>query len=116
MRVKIVLFTPGEVAGDRYGSFLTERTMGGVYGKATKAALILIERRCSQALGESLVSLTSKDRYWGASTPFKVLDTKALRYHTLENAVADMVNFARNVKLPFDQNGSSNAPRAVGQL
>jgi hypothetical protein len=28
--------------------------------------------------------------------------------------VHDLVNFARNVKLPFDTNSSSNAPQAVG--
>jgi len=64
---------------------------------------------------EYLDLLTFQDRYWGASVPFKILDTKAMQHHTLENAVADMVNFARNVQLPFDQGGSSNAPRAVGR-
>ena len=35
---------------------------------------------------------------------------------TLENAAADFANFAKNVKLPFDTNGSSNAAQAVSAL
>lgn len=53
------------------------------------------------------------DRYWGESTPFKVLDTKNLTYLTLENSVHDLVHFARTVKLPFDGSGKSNAPASV---
>lgn len=53
------------------------------------------------------------DRFWGKSSPFSVLDTKNLSYLTLDNSVADMVHFAKSVKLPFDKNSSSNAPQAV---
>lgn len=31
----------------------------------------------------------------------------------MTNAVLDFANLARNVQLPFDKNGSSNAPQAV---
>ena len=53
------------------------------------------------------------DRFWGESSPFSVLDTKNLSYLSLDNSVADMVHFAKTVKLPFDKNSSSNAPQAV---
>jgi hypothetical protein len=53
-----------------------------------------------------------QDRYYGASTPWKIQDTKALQYHTLENAIDDYTNFAKNVRFAFDTSGSSNAPKA----
>lgn len=56
------------------------------------------------------------DRYWGTSQPYDVHDTKTLQQLTLENAAADFANFAKNVKLPFDTNSSSNAPNAVSLL
>jgi len=56
------------------------------------------------------------DRYWGESSPYQILDTKNLTYLTLENAVADLVHFARTVRLPFDPTGASNADKAVSSL
>lgn len=41
------------------------------------------------------------------------MNTKNLQYLTLDQAVADFVNFAQNVKLPFDTTGATNAPKAV---
>lgn len=65
--------------------------------------------------GSRFLNLCCVDRYYGNSTPYEILDLKALQYLTLNNSVADMVNFARNVELPFDTNHSSNAPQAVSQ-
>jgi hypothetical protein len=53
------------------------------------------------------------DRYWGNSTPYTDLTTENLRYLTLDNAIADLTYFAKNVDLPFDTNSSSNAQNAV---
>ncbi|GAB1315250.1 hypothetical protein MFIFM68171_05460 [Madurella fahalii] len=91
----VVIFNPGEVPAEYYSGFLTNRTISGLYAQALGAAIILIEHR-----------------YWGNSSPFDVLDTQNLTYLTLENAVADMVHFARNVRLPFDTSGATNAPKA----
>ncbi|KAK4113371.1 hypothetical protein N656DRAFT_707943 [Canariomyces notabilis] len=91
----VVIFTPGEVSADFYSGYLTNRTITGLYAQAIGAAVIVLEHR-----------------YWGQSSPFQVLDTQNLRYLTLENAVADMVHFARTVNLPFDPSGVTNAPRA----
>lgn len=55
----------------------------------------------------------SVDRYYGESSPYDVLSTKNLQYLTLEQAIADLTYFAKNVNLPFDANGSSNADKAV---
>jgi hypothetical protein len=51
--------------------------------------------------------------YWGESIPYNVLDVHALRYHTVEQAIADFARFAQLVELPFDTNESSNHLRAV---
>ncbi|KXX79502.1 putative serine protease EDA2 [Madurella mycetomatis] len=91
----VVIFNPGEAPAEYYTGFLTNRTITGLYAQAIGAAIILIEHR-----------------YWGDSSPFQVLDTQNLTYLTLENAVADMVHFARNVRLPFDPSGATNSPNA----
>lgn len=53
-----------------------------------------------------------QDRYWGESSPYDDLTTENLQDLTLKNAIADFVNFAKTVKLPFDTNHSSNADNA----
>jgi hypothetical protein len=53
------------------------------------------------------------DRYWGDSSPYLELTTENLQQLTLENSIADLTYFAKNVKLPFDTNSSSNAQNAV---
>ncbi len=91
----VVLFTPGEVEAGPYGGYLTNRTMLGQYAQSLGAAIILLEHR-----------------YWGESSPYQVLDTKALQHLTLEESVQDLVYFARQVRLPFDTTGATNAPKA----
>ncbi|KAK8099683.1 serine carboxypeptidase S28 [Apiospora kogelbergensis] len=91
----VVIMTPGEVAAAGYTGYLTEKALTGMYAKAIEGAVIIVEHR-----------------YWGNSSPFDDQTTKNLQYLTLEQSVADFVNFARNVKLPFDPSGKSNAPQA----
>jgi hypothetical protein len=55
----------------------------------------------------------TKDRYWGDSSPYLELTTENLQQLTLENSIADLTYFAKNVELPFDTNSSSNAQNAV---
>ncbi|KAK7971471.1 hypothetical protein PG989_016487 [Apiospora arundinis] len=91
----VVIMTPGEVAAAGYTGYLTEKALTGMYGKAVGGAVLILEHR-----------------YWGNSSPFDEQTTKNLQYLTLEQSVADFVNFARNVKLPFDTSGKTNAPQA----
>lgn len=63
-----------------------------------------------------LLLILSVDRYWGKSSPFANLTAETLQYLNLEQNIADLVYFAKTVKLPFDTNGSSNADKAVSFL
>ncbi|KAJ5217326.1 hypothetical protein N7468_010334 [Penicillium chermesinum] len=91
----VVLMTPGEVAMDGYEGYLTNRTLTGLFAQAIEGAVILIEHR-----------------YWGQSSPYIELTAETLQYLTLENSIADLTYFAKNVKLPFDESGSTNAQHA----
>lgn len=70
----------------------------------------------AQQIGGAYVTL--EHRFYGASTPLKQgqFDTKHLQQLTLENAVDDLVYFARNVKLPFDPKGLSHPDKAPWML
>ncbi|KJR88951.1 serine peptidase [Sporothrix schenckii 1099-18] len=91
----VVLFTPGESAAEDYTGYLTNRTLTGQFAQAIGGAVVMFEHR-----------------YWGESSPFDNLTTKNLQYLTLANSIADATNFARNVKLPFDNSTRSNALHA----
>ncbi|KDN67486.1 putative serine carboxypeptidase S28 [Colletotrichum sublineola] len=91
----IVLFTPGESAAEDYTGYLTDRALTGAIAKEIGGAVVMVEHR-----------------NWGTSLPYTLQDTKNLQQHTMTNSVLDLVNLARNVKLPFDTNSSSNAPQA----
>ncbi|KEY70524.1 hypothetical protein S7711_02687 [Stachybotrys chartarum IBT 7711] len=91
----VILMTPGEIAAEGYTGYLTDRAMTGVYANAVGGAVLLVEHR-----------------YYGDSTPYEVQSTRNLRYHTLDQAVADFVLMARKIKLPFDTSGQTNAPKA----
>ncbi|CEJ92585.1 hypothetical protein VHEMI08228 [[Torrubiella] hemipterigena] len=93
----IVLESPGESAvatdGDLYR--MTNRTLPGLLAQDNQGAYIRIEHR-----------------YFGPSTPFNgLLNTETLQHLTLDNAVQDLVYFARNVVFPFDKtNGKATKP------
>ncbi|KAK1540561.1 serine carboxypeptidase S28 [Colletotrichum paranaense] len=91
----VVFFTPGESEAAPYTGYLTDRAITGAIAKAIGGAVVMVEHR-----------------NWGTSLPYAVQDTKNLQQHTMTNAVLDFANLARNVQLPFDKNGSSNAPQA----
>ncbi|KAJ5390371.1 uncharacterized protein N7496_001439 [Penicillium cataractarum] len=91
----VILFTPGEEAADEYTGYLTNRTITGVYAQEVKGAVVMLEHR-----------------YWGDSSPYLELTAENLQQLTLENSIADLTYFAKNVELPFDTNSSSNAQNA----
>lgn len=91
----VVFFTPGEIAAAEYTGYLTNRTITGLFAQAIGGAVVMMEHR-----------------YWGDSSPYSVLTTENLTYLTLDNSIKDTTYFARNVELPFDTNGSSNAINA----
>ncbi|KAI0309586.1 serine carboxypeptidase S28-domain-containing protein [Amylostereum chailletii] len=80
----IVLFTPGEANAAPYTGYLTNSTVNGQIAQQEKGATIVLEHR-----------------YYGFSNPFPDLTVKSLRYHTIQQAVDDLVYFAENVKLPM---------------
>lgn len=91
----VVFFTPGEVAAEGYQVYLSTNTTPGVIAQQLGAAAVVVEHR-----------------YWGESSPFADLTTESLKYLTLNQSIADFINFAENVELPFDTDGSSVASKA----
>ena len=93
----VVFIAPSESNITSYDSYtyMTTERLSGVVAKEIGAATIVLEHR-----------------YWGFSSPYTNLTTENLKFLTLENSIYDLTNFARNVKLPFDSNGSSNADSA----
>ena len=92
----VVFFTPGEVNASAYTSYLSTNRTTGVLAQEIGAAIIVFEHR-----------------YWGYSSPVgNELTTENMVHLTLENAIYDMTNFARNAELPFDKSGRTNAKNA----
>jgi hypothetical protein len=91
----IILMGPNESALDGYERYTTNLTLPGVMAQELGAGALIIEHR-----------------YWGQSSPFDSLTTENMRYLTLEQSVQDLVYFAQNVVLPFDQNRTSTPDKA----
>ncbi len=91
----IILNAPGENNADGYQGYTTNRTIPGLFGQATGGAVILLEHR-----------------YWGGSSPYENLTAETLQYLTLDQSVADLIYFAKNVQLPFDKDGGSRPDKA----
>ncbi|OAA60147.1 Peptidase S28 [Cordyceps fumosorosea ARSEF 2679] len=71
----------------------------------------------AQNLAGAAIAL--EHRFYGESTPIgsgSTPNTQTLQPLTLENAIDDLVYFARNVKLPFDPDGLSHPDRAPWTL
>ncbi|KIW04563.1 uncharacterized protein PV09_04314 [Verruconis gallopava] len=88
----VVLMTPGEVNATGYDVFLYNNYTTGKIAEEIGAAVVIVEHR-----------------YWGTSTPCTNLSTSCLQHLTLNNSIADLVRFAKEVNLPFDSDGVSNA-------
>lgn len=91
----IVLNAPGEFAADDYLGYTKNVTLQGVFAQTNGGAVILLEHR-----------------YWGGSSPYQNLTVETLQYLTLDQAVQDLVHFAKTVRLPFDPQGSSKPDKA----
>ncbi|KAK3393284.1 peptidase S28 [Podospora didyma] len=97
----VVLMTPGEVpmvgsvSPGRGYTFVDNTTMVGAYAEAIGAATVVLEHR-----------------YFGSSSPFDGFDSDTLQFLNMEQAAADIVNFANNIAFPFDTNKTSVASKA----
>ncbi|EPQ59204.1 peptidase S28 [Gloeophyllum trabeum ATCC 11539] len=80
----IILMTPGEVNAAGYTGYLTNRTINGRIAQQQNGATIVLEHR-----------------FYGLSNPYPDLSSQSFRVHTIEQAVQDLVYFAKNVKLPM---------------
>jgi len=92
----ITFFTPGEIAFDNYTGYLTNKTVVGTLAQAANGASVVLEHR-----------------FYGLSNPGPDLSATSLALHTLDQAVADLVYFAQNAKLPMpggDQVKPTQAP------
>ena len=41
------MFTPGEIAAEPYGSYLTNKTIVGLFAQELKGAVVMVERELS---------------------------------------------------------------------
>ncbi|CEJ93140.1 hypothetical protein VHEMI08752 [[Torrubiella] hemipterigena] len=86
----IILNAPGEEAADYYVWYTTNYTLPGVFAQDNKGAAIFLEHR-----------------FWGESSPYKTLTAKTLQLLTLDQAMRDIINFAKKVDLPFTKGTGS---------
>ncbi|KAI0058076.1 peptidase S28 [Artomyces pyxidatus] len=80
----IVLNTPGEENAEDYTGYLTNETIVGQIAQQQHGASIVIEHR-----------------YYGDSNPYSDLSVASLKYHTIPQAIDDLVYFAQTAKLPM---------------
>lgn len=86
----IVLNAPGEENADNYTWYATNQTLPGLFAQSTGGAAIVLEHR-----------------FWGGSSPYQNITTDKLQLLNVDMAIADLIYFANNVKLPFDPTTSS---------
>ncbi|KAL8296593.1 hypothetical protein RB597_005939 [Gaeumannomyces tritici] len=96
----IIVVNPGEQSATGFNvTYTTKRRLAGLMAEKIGAAVVVVEHR-----------------YWGESTPYKVLTSENLRYLDLKNSIQDMVYFAHNFKAPFDPAEGATAPGRVPWL
>ncbi|EAU84205.2 endoprotease [Coprinopsis cinerea okayama7 len=88
----IILYTPGEWNAQIYTGFLTNATLPGMIAQQENGANIVLEHR-----------------FYGLSNPYPDLTAESFRVHTIQQAIDDLVYFARNVELPM-LNGDKVTP------
>ncbi|KAG5648816.1 hypothetical protein DXG03_000165 [Asterophora parasitica] len=92
----IIISTPGEGNADGYFSYLTNRTINGQLAQQQNGSTIVIEHR-----------------FYGFSNPRPDLSVESLKLHTIQQAIDDLVYFAKTVNLPMpggDQITPDKAP------
>jgi hypothetical protein len=75
-----------------YYTYLTNKSINGLIAQQQNGSTIVLEHR-----------------FYGLSNPFPDLTVKSLRYHTIQQAIDDLVYFAQNVTLPMP-NGDKVTP------
>ena len=91
----VVLLAPTESSGELARGCVTNATLPGAFAQTNGGAAIVLEHR-----------------YFGTSSPYQDLTTQTLQYLTVDQAIRDVVRFARHVELPFDPSGSSRPDKA----
>ncbi|KAG5976032.1 hypothetical protein E4U55_007511 [Claviceps digitariae] len=89
----VVLVTPQE--GEGWDGFIKNFTQNGMFGKTNGAAVVTLEHR-----------------YFGHSSPYANLTTQNLQHLNLDNAMQDLIYFAKNVVFPFDPKRTSSPDKA----
>ena len=87
-----LITTPTQI---EYTFFLTNETINGQIAQQQSGATIVLEHR-----------------YYGLSNPFNNLSTASLQFHTIQQAIDDLVYFANNVKLPQPDGGDVTPDKA----
>ncbi|KZT71725.1 hypothetical protein DAEQUDRAFT_95102 [Daedalea quercina L-15889] len=98
----IILNTPGE--GNADGMMSTNMTIQCVertciIGYEGHLANDSINGMIAQELNGATIVI--EHRYYGYSNPYNNLSVESLQYHTIQQAIDDLVYFAYNVKLPM---------------
>ncbi len=78
-----------------YTGYLTNRTINGLITQQENGAVIILEHR-----------------FYGLSNPYPDLTVESLRLHTLQQAIDDLVYFAKNVELPMPNGGELGPDKA----
>lgn len=91
----VVVNAPTEENGEYYTGFITNVTVVGAFAQAVGGAAVLLEHR-----------------YWGESSPYQNLTAETLQHLTLDNAVDDLIYFARNISFLFDPESESKPDKA----
>ena len=76
-----------------YTSYLTNSTLNGMIAQQQKGATVILEHR-----------------FFGFSNPYNNLDEDTLKYHTVQQAIDDLVYFSQNIQLPmpYAENATSD--------
>jgi hypothetical protein len=88
----IILFTPGEANAQPYTGYLTNETINGQIAQQQSGSTIVLEHR-----------------YYGLSNPVPDLSGVNMRFHTIQQAIDDLVYFAENAVLPMPD-GAHHSP------
>ncbi|KAF8256895.1 hypothetical protein EI94DRAFT_1709986 [Lactarius quietus] len=80
----IILYTPGEEDATCYTGYLTNTTINGQIVQQQRSATIV-----------------SEHIFYSRSNPYPDLSVASFKYHTIDQAINELVFFARNVTLPF---------------
>ncbi|KAI0576209.1 Serine carboxypeptidase [Pyrenophora tritici-repentis] len=96
----IVVFTPGQANISSYYA---------IFDKFNETLMYQNTAQLAYEVGAALVLV--ENRYYGESSPYQELTTANLQYLNQDQVMHDLVNFAKNAKLPFSPNSTaSNVP------